>query len=432
MVAKDTPVVSTQKSRREILSSGRALAGGLALGAVTPALGQSHDHGADQGPEEINPMIMGSKALIEYGQRSHFVTSKRIAHPIGGRPSPDAFGKVFHVASPLQDSVGVITPSSLHYVATTRGSYIPDIDPKQHALMIHGLVDRPLTLTMEDLKRLPSVTRLHFLECAGNRHNGKGKNVQETHGMTSCAEWTGVLLSTLLKECGLKTNATWFVAEGAEEVKGASSMPIAKAMDDCIIAYGMNGEALRPQQGFPVRIIPPGFEGIFHTKFLRRIKIVDRYYMNYNDFGHLDKSAKEAALGFQIGPKSVITHPSGGQQLPGRGFYEIRGLAWSGGGAVKSVEVSTDGGRKWTAAELKSTPQRMAHVRFSLPWNWDGTETEILSRCTDEIGQVQPTREQVAKFWNEPVERNYRVPGLDNSVMPWKVAKDGSVTNGLA
>jgi sulfane dehydrogenase subunit SoxC len=336
------------------------------------------------------------------------------------------------VASPRKDSVVVITPSSLHYVATTRGSYVPDIDPRQHSLMIHGLVDRPLVFTMEDLKRLPSVTRLHFIECAGNRHNGRQKTVQESHGMTSCAEWTGVLLSTLLKECGLKSSATWFVAEGAEEVKGASSMPIAKAMDDCLVAYGMNGEAVRPQNGFPLRLMSPGFEGIFHTKFLRRIKIVDRYYMNYNDFGHLNRNPKEAALSFQIGPKSVITYPSGGEQLPGRGFYEIRGLAWSGGGAIRTVEVSTDGGRKWNRAEFKGTPQRMAHTRFTYAWNWDGNESEILSRCTDEIGQVQPTREQVAQYWNVPFERDYRVPGLDNSVMPWRIARDGSVTNGLA
>ena len=377
-------------------------------------------------------MIPGSKEMIAYGERSHYVTSVRIAHPMDGRPSPDVFGKVFHLASPLQDSVGVITPSSLHYVATTRGSYIPDIDPKEHTLTIHGLVDRPLTLTMEDLKRLPSVTRLHFIECAGNRHNGRGKTVQQTHGMTSCAEWTGVQLSTLLKECGMKSSATWFVAEGAEEVKGASSMPIAKAMDDVLLAYGMNGEAVRPQNGFPLRLLVPGFEGIYNTKFLRRIKIVDRYYMNYNEFGHLDHDPEEAALGRQIGPKSVITYPSGSQQLPGRGFYEIRGLAWSGGGAIRTVEVSVDCGKKWNPAELKGPPQRMAHTRFSYAWNWDGNETEILSRCTDEIGQQQPTRQQIAQYWKVPFERNYRVPGLDNSVMPWKIAKDGSITNGLA
>jgi sulfane dehydrogenase subunit SoxC len=420
---------SKRTSRRELLKGGAALAGGFTLGAVAPALGQTpasgqatHDH----------PMIKGSKELIAYGERSRFVTSVRIAHPIGGRPSPDAFGKVFHVATPLQDSVGVITPSSLHYVATTRGSFMPDIDPKQHTLMIHGLVDRPLTFTMEDLKRLPSVTRLHFIECAGNRHNGRQTNVQETHGMVSCAEWTGVLLSTLLKECGVKGSATWFVAEGAEEVKGASSMPVAKAMDDVLVAYGMNGEPVRPQNGFPLRLLVPGFEGIFSTKYLRRIKLVDRYYMNYNDFGHLDSDPKVAALDYQIGPKSVITYPSGGQQLSGRGFYEISGLAWSGGGAIRTVEVSTDGGKKWNRAEFKGTPQRMAFTRFGYGWNWDGNETEILSRCTDEIGQVQPTREQVAKYWNEPFERNYRVRGLDNSVMPWKIARDGSVKNGLA
>src|SRR6202008_4765518 len=210
-----------------------------------------------------------------------------------------------------------------------------------------------------------SVTRLHFIECAGNRSTAKAKNVQETHGMTSCAEWTGVLLSTLLKECGVKGGASWFVAEGAEEVKGASSMPIAKAMDDVLVAYGMNGEALRPQQGFPLRLLVPGFEGILSTKYVRRIKLVDRYYMNYNDYGHLQQDAKEAALGYQVGPKSVITFPSAGQQLPGKGFYEISGLAWSGGGAIKKVEVSTDGGKRWNIAEIKGPAERMAHARFT-------------------------------------------------------------------
>ena len=408
--------------RREFLKSGAALAGGFTLGAAAPALGQ-----APASP----PMIKGDKeGMIAYGERSKYVTSVRIPH--GSRPSPDNFGLTFHVATPLQDSVGVITPSSLHYFATTRGSFLPDIDPREHTLMIHGLVDRPLTFTMEDLKRLPSVTRLHFIECAGNRSSPRAKTVQETHGMTSCAEWTGVLLSTLLKECGLKGGASWFVAEGTEEVKGASSMPIAKAMDDCIVAYGMNGEPVRPQNGFPLRLMVPGFEGIFHTKWLRRIKIVDRYYMNYNDFGHLDDEHKTAALGYQIGPKSVITFPSGGHQLPGRGFHEISGLAWSGGGAIKKVEVSTDAGKRWNTAEFKGTPQPMAHTRFSYQWNWDGQETELLSRCTDELGQVQPSRAQLAKYWNKPLDPSFSVPGLDNTIQPWRIAKDGSVTNGNA
>jgi sulfane dehydrogenase subunit SoxC len=412
---------SKRPARREFLKSGAALAGGFTLGGATPASAQMPDHPA---------MIKGDKNQIPYGDRSKFVTSVRIAH--GGRPSPDNFGLYFHIAAPLQDSVGVITPSSLHFVGTTRGAYIPEIDPREHQLLIHGMVDRPLTFTVEDLKRLPSVTRLHFIECAGNRASRAAKTVQESHGMTSCAEWTGVPLSLLLKECGVKAGAKWFVAEGSEEVKGASSMPIAKAMDDCFVAYAMNGEPLRPQQGFPMRLMAPGFEGIFHTKYLRRIKVVDRYYMNYNDYGHMDQDPKIAALEYQIGPKSVITSPSAGQRLPGKGFYEISGLAWSGGGAIKLVEVSTNGGKTWNKAEFKGTPQRMAHTRFGVNWNWDGSETEIMSRCTDEIGQAQPTRAQLAKYWNKPYDATFSVPGLDNSVQPWRIASDGSVTNGNA
>jgi sulfane dehydrogenase subunit SoxC len=414
-------MASKRRDRRGFLKDGAALAGGITLGAVAPATAQT--------PASA-PFIKGNKELIAYGDRSRFVTSVRIPH--GGRPSPDAFGLVFHVATPLQDSVGVITPSSLHYVATTRGSFMPDIDPREHQLMIHGLVDRPLTFSLQDLKRLPSVTRLHFIECAGNRSSPKAKTVQESHGMTSCAEWTGVLLSTLLKECGVKSTASWFVAEGAEEVKGASSMPLAKAMDDVLVCYGMNGEAVRPQQGFPLRLLVPGFEGIFSTKYLRRIKLVDRYYMNYNDYGHLRQEHHETALGYQVGPKSVITFPSGGQQLPGRGFYEISGLAWSGGGAIRKVEVSTDGGRRWKDAQIQGTAYRMAHTRFTCQWNWDGKETELLSRCTDELGQVQPTRAQVAAFWKLPLDASFVPPGLDNTIQPWRIASDGSVHNAHA
>jgi len=160
--------------------------------------------------------------------------------------------------------------------------------------------------------------------------------------------------------------------------------------------------------------------------------VVDRYYMNYNDYGHLDRDPKKAALGYQIGPKSVITFPSGEQQLSGRGYYEISGLAWSGGGAIRKVEVSTDGGRRWNNAEIKGTAHRMAHTRFGHKWNWDGQETELLSRCTDELGQVQPSRAQVAKYWNVPLDPSYSVPGLDNTIQPWRIASDGSVHNGNA
>jgi len=412
---------SERTGRRVFLKRGAALAGGLTLGAVEPAIRRTQTPTSGQSVEEQSQEVpnYSSDELIAYGQRSRFVKSKRIPH--GGRPSPDEFGLVFHVAAPLQDSVGVITPSALHYIGTTRGSFVPDIDPTKHRLMIHGMVDRPLMFTMEELKRLPSVTRLHFLECAGNRANSRHTTVQETHGMTSCAEWTGVPLSVLLEEAGVQDGGTWLVAEGVEEVKGASSLPMAKAMDDILVAYAMNGEALRPQQGFPLRLVVPGFEGIFNVKWLRRIKVVDRYYMTYNDYGHLRQDPDGTALGMQIGPKSVITYPSGGQQLPGTGFYEVSGLAWSGGGAVSRVEVSTDDGESWMDAEIRGTAHRMAHTRFSFNWTWDGTEAVLMSRCTDELGQVQPDRRVVG-----------RVQGQDNSIQPWRIESDGSVHNAIS
>ncbi len=416
--------------RRDFLKRGAALAGGLTLGGAQPGIGQTP--ASDQDVQDQN---WSSPELIAYGQRSNFETSVRIPH--GGRPSPDAFGLVFHNATPIQDQMGVITPSALHFSNTTRGAIIPNIDPREHQLMIHGLVDRPLIFTMDDLKRLPSVTRLHFVECAGNRARSDQTTVQETHGAISCAEWTGVLLSTLLNEAGVKPAGTWIVAEGVESVKGASSIPIAKAMDDCLVCYGMNGEPVRPQQGHPLRLLAPGFEGILNVKWLRRFKVVDRFYMTYNDYGHLKRDPDAAALSYQVGPKSVITYPSGGQQLPDRGFYEVRGLAWSGGGAVRRVEVSTDGGRRWMDAEIRGTAHRMAQTAFSFHWNWDGTEAELMSRCTDELGQVQPTRAQAAEFGRSGAvypgtpDQPLRVTGLDNSIQPWRIASDGGVHNAI-
>ena len=416
---------SKQPDRRGFLKRGAALAGGLTLGGVesaispTEASGQSVEDQSQEIPDYSSP------ELIAYGQRSRHVTSVR--QPVNSRPSPDDFGLVFHIGTPLQDQIGAITPSALHYFGTTRGSIVPDIDPEEHRLMIHGMVDRELIFTMDELKRFPSVTRLHFIECAGNRSSSRHRTIIESHGMTSCSEWTGVLLSTLLEEAGVQEGGTWIVAEGGEEVKGASSLPIAKAMDDIIVAYAMNGEPLRPQQGFPLRIVVPGMEGILHVKWLRRIKVVDQFYMTYNDYGHLRQEPEDAALGYQIGPKSVITSPSGGQQLPGTGFYEVRGLAWSGGGAVSKVEVSTDSGESWMDADIRGTPQRFAHTAFSFNWTWDGTETVLLSRCTDEIGQVQPTRAEIAEFWGRPGVR-----GQDNSIQPWRVESDGSAHNAIS
>ena len=361
-----------EPGRRQFLREGVALAG-LAVGGVRSASGQV----AKAAPE----MQLGD--LDAYGQRSKFVTSARI---LGGSHM-EPFDLTMHLLTPLQDSVGIITPSSLHYVAAHKGFYVPDINPEQHRLMIHGMVDRPLVFTMADLKRFPFVSRIHYLECNGNKPRPRHKTVQEAMGRTSCSEWTGVPLSLLLKEAGVHNGAKWIVAEGVEENKGAMSIPLAKAMDDCLIAYGQNGEPVRPQQGFPLRLLVPGFEGLYNVKWLRRIKAVDELYMTYNEFERYTADNMEAMdptsvyrnkdyslLEVEQGPKSVITFPSGGQQLSGRGHYEITGLAWSGGGAVQKVEVSTDGGQNWKLAEIRSAVHRKAHTRFAMDWNWNEQE----------------------------------------------------------
>ena len=424
---------SKRPSRRGFLKNGAALAG-LAVGAARSASAQTSGAQTSEATSQASgKFIKETKDMIAYGDRSRFVTSIRI--PTEGRPSPDVFGLTFHVTTPLQDSYGIITPSSLHYTATHRGTFIPDIDPREHRLMIHGMVDRPLIYTMDELKRLPFVSRIHFIECLGNRPNAQATTVQQTHGLTSCAEWTGVPLSILLKEAGVHNGASWIVAEGAEEIKGASSIPLAKALDDCLVCYGQNGEPVRPQQGFPLRLLVPGFEGIYQIKYLRRIKVVDRYYMTYDDYGHINPDPKTAALTAQLGPKSVITFPSGGQQLPGRGFYEISGLAWSGGGMVRSIEVSTDNGKTWREAEIQSPVYPKAHVRFGFGWDWNGEETILQSRCTDEVGERQPSVVELAKFWK--VEPDFfiktgTIPGHFNAIQPWKVNADGSVQNAIS
>ena len=421
---------SKLSARRRFLKDSAALVG-LSAGVIPAAAAQmAHSAAPATTAASKDTACKDPNDLIAYGERSPYVKSIRV--PVSDRMSPDMFGMTFHIAAPLQDSVGMITASSLHYVSTHRGSYLPDINPAEHRLMIHGMVDRPLIFTVDEIKRFPFVTRPHFLECSGNHAKATDKTVQQSHGLTSCSEWTGVPLSLLLKEAGVQNGAFFFIAEGAETVKGAVSLPLAKAMDDCLVCYAQNGEPVRPQQGFPLRLIVPGFEGMVNVKWLRRIKLVEKNYMTYNDYGHLASDPKVAALNHQIGPKSIITFPSGEQKLPGPGFYEITGLAWSGAGAVRTVDISVDGGQSWKTAELRTPAYPMAHTRFALPWKWDGTEAVLMSRCTDEVGTVQPTRAEIAKYWNVPNDAQFQVKGMDNSIFPWRVASDGTVHNGLA
>jgi len=385
------------KGRRRFLKSGAAL--GLAA-AAPGARAQDADDRLSQSA---------------YGMRSRFVTSKRITD--GGANS--SFASETNTLSPLQDQVGIITPSALHF-NSSHGAAPPDIDPDAHELMIHGMVDRPLKFTMAELRRLPFITRIHFIECSANYPLPQDVTVQHTHGKTSCSEWTGVPLSLVLNEVGVKSAAKWIVAEGADRDSHSKSIPLQRAMDSCYLAYGQNGEPLRPHQGFPLRLMVPGAGGFSHVKWLTRIKVVDKPYLTPSErFNELH------------GPKSVVTFPSGGQQLPDRGYYTISGLAWSGAGRIHSVEVSTDGGKNWQAASINGPALPIAHTSFSLGWNWNGKETTIMSRCTDEKGQVQPTATEFARSRGVSVDkvlsREVRRQGHWNLVFPWQVASDGQV-----
>jgi len=402
--------------RRQFLTSGVGLTG-LVLAGVRSLRGQT---AAAQTP---------AKDLLAYGQPSPLDNTIRRAP---GAPTALADTALM---TPLQDLDGIITPSGLHFLMDhVKG--IPDLDPKQHRLLLHGMVDRPLEFSLDELKRLPSVSRIHFLECNANNRplrGANGESVQLVHGRTSCSEWTGVLLSVLLKECGVKKEASWIVAEGNENNKYTMSIPLPKAMDDTIVAYAQNGEPVRPHQGYPLRLVVPGWEAIRSVKWLTRIDVVDRPYMAWHESGNnadTRPDGKGLWFRFQLGPNSVITRPSGGQRLPGHGFYEITGLAWTGGGAVRKVEISTDGGRTYKDAELQQPVLRYAHTRFRFPWRWNGEEAVLQSRCIDERGEVQPTILEAAKNLGVAPEYFYDADHF-NGIQPWRVTRDGLVQNAL-
>ncbi len=331
-----------------------------------------------------------------YGERSKFEKAVRSITP-GPYPGRGS------ARTPLQDLYGIITPSALFFERLHAG--VPSIDPTTHHLLIDGLVDSPRVFSLNDLKRMPSVSRIHFIECAGNSGSEQGDdpadNPQQSHGLISCAEWTGVPLSVLLRHVDLKLNANWVYAEGADACRLARSIPIGKALDDVLVAYGQNGEALRPEQGYPLRLIVPGWEGNINIKWLRQLTLIDQPAMTKDEsatYTALLPNGKSRQFDFVMDTKSVITRPSGGQVLDGLGSYEISGLAWSGRGRIHRVQVSVDGGKRWRDAELQPPVLSKAFTRFRAPWIWNGEQTAIASRCQDETGYWQPTRKQIIAF----------------------------------
>jgi len=387
--------------------------GATALGSLLAACKRTAPV-ADEGPRLLGATVRA------YGERSAFETAKRSL-------DEDRFLEASQTRTPLGESVGILTPSSLHYERHHSG--VPRIDPAQHRLLIHGMVDRPTIFTMEDLRRLPSVSRIHFLECSGNSGAEWGAKPAPTaqlgHGLASCSEWTGVPLALLLAEAGVQPGAKWVMAEGADACKMARSLPIAKAMDDILVAWGQNGEALRPEQGYPLRLFVPGWEGNVNVKWLRRILVSDAPVMARDEtakYTDLMPDGTARMFTFAMEAKSLITYPSGGQQVK-PGFCEITGLAWSGAGTIRRVEVSMDGARTWTDAALQLPVLSKAFTRFRLPWKWDGAPCELQSRCTDESGYVQPAKEALAAVRGEKSTYHY------NGIKAWKIGADGSVSH---
>jgi len=405
--------------RRRFLAQGAALAGGTAFAALSPP-GAAQEIAGQPWERVYGAPFTG------YGQPSKF-EAPVIRHI--GRPYGDLAPGSGAALSPIESLEGIITPSSLHNIRSHSGT--PDIDPKEHRLLIHGLVARPLMFTVDSLLSYPMTTRTHFIECSGNSSRATTPQPAQVpagaiHGNAACSEWTGVPLRVLLEEAGVDASAKWLLAEGADSAHMSRSIPIEKAFDDALVALYQNGERLRPEQGYPVRLFLPGWEGNMSVKWLRRIKATDGPTHTKDETSKYTDplpDGRSRQFTFEMGVKSVITRPSSTMTLPRPGLYEITGLAWSGAGRIQKVEVSTDGGATWTAATLLGEERPKSFVRFRLPWEWSGKPAVLQSRATDEKGRVQPPR----KEWTARYSPDMRYH--NNSIVSWAVGADGKVTH---
>lgn len=412
-------------TRRELLR--KSFLGALA--AMTPAAALAAATAVDD-PDIVNlPPWTRSLGLPvahpPYGQPSKY-ESNIVRRSSPGLTQTDRASVSF---SPLQGMFGIITASGLHFERHHQGWV--DIDPARHRFMINGLVKSPQVYTMDDLMRLPSVSRIHFIECGANTGMEWGNTavptVQYTHGMLSCCEYTGVPLSLLLEDAGFdEKKAKYVLAEGADGSSMTRTIDIDRALDDVIVAYGMNGEMLRPENGYPLRLVVPGVQGVSWVKWLRRIEVGDKPWNTKDETLHYVDLMPDGKLRQYTSiqeAKSVITTPSGGQKLQHPGFYNVSGLAWSGRGSVKRVDVSFDGGHNWFTARLETPVLPKALTRFNIDWVWDGKPAYLQSRVIDSTGYVQPSIRQLRDV------RGSRSVYHNNAIQSWQVAADGEVSN---
>ena len=405
------------------------LAAGAALAAPLAARASEGDPNILQNPEWTTTLGQ-SVAVRPYGLPSKFEAN------VIRRESPGLtrVGGASVSFCPLQSLFGIITPSGLHFERHHQGWH--DIDPSRHRLMVNGsdpeFVKKPKVYTMDDLMRLPSVSRIHFIECGANTGLEWGNvavpTVQYTHGMLSCSEFTGVPLKLLLDDCGVDYKKARFVlAEGADGSSMTRTIPMEMVENgEVIVAWGQNGEMLRPENGYPLRLVVPGVQGVSWVKWLRRIEVGDKPYATKDEAVHyidLMPDGLHRQYTSVQECKSVITTPSGGQQLLDKGFYNVSGLAWSGRGRIKQVDVSFDGGINWQTARIEGPVQNKALTRFNINWVWDGKPAILQSRAIDETGYVQPTYGQLRKV------RGTKSIYHNNAIQSWKVVESGEVSN---
>ena len=399
--------MSESISRRTLLLSAAG-----ALGAATLGVAQE---------QEQDPTSVPGAPSEELGSRSPFEHPKLT--PVGVTT-----GSAY---TPHQALTGTITPSDLHFQRHHNG--IPAINPQHYRLIVHGMVDRPLVFSVDDLKRFPATTRICSIECSGNGRSAyrapkREMTAQDVDGLTSNSEWTGVPLSLLLREAGVRANASWILAEGGDAPKLSRSVPLEKAMDDAIVAYAQNGEALRPPNGYPVRLVLPGYEGNMNIKWLRRVKVGDQPWMSKDETSkYTDPLPNDTArmFSFVMDAKSIITSPTFPQQLTQHGWWPISGIAWTGRGRITKVEVSTDGGSTWHEAELQGAVLPMAHTRFRYMWQWNGEAARLMSRATDETGYVQPTLAEFTRVRGTGTDYHF------NHIRAWDVEPGGKVFYGV-
>ena len=401
--------------RRDVLKAGLGSAA-LLLGAAAARAQPS----VQAPPDSTRLLGEPTRAL---GQRSPFEQPSRY---IAGAPAPASAS-----FTPLEALHGIITPADLHFERHHGG--IPLIDPARYELLIHGLVQRPLKFTLEELKRFPAQSRLCFIECSGNGRQAAMAPDQlpeeitpgQLDGLFSVSEWTGVKLSTLLEEVGARRSATWMLAEGQDAAVMTRSIPLRKAWDDAMVVYAQNGEALRPEQGYPLRLLLPGWEGNTHIKWLRRLELGDTPFMTREETSKYTDAMADGRVRmftFEMAPKSVLTSPTYPLQMSRKGWHELRGLAWSGGGRIARVDVSIDGGAHWHEAALQAPVLGKCATAFRWGFEWQGEERILMSRATDEHGRTQLLYRE-----NEAL-RGPATSYHNSAIRPWKIHRDGRIT----